>query len=104
MPKTVAVDVASFLDAVEAERAARSCPAVRVYRPGLEPRDSPFVSRPERDGVASDCGTGPSAALSHAAAAPSDAGSLADGELEGRDSEGEVGVAVALDSRSGEIS
>ena len=52
MPKTVAVDVASFLDAVEAERAARICPAVRVCRPGLEPRDSPFVSRPERDGVA----------------------------------------------------
>ena len=29
----------AFLSAVEAERHARSSPAVRVYRPGMEPAD-----------------------------------------------------------------
>ena len=37
MPRTTGVDLHAFLDAVEAERARRSCPSVPVYRLGVEP-------------------------------------------------------------------
>ena len=39
MPKSVALDMHAMLDAVDAERRARSCVSVRVYRPGMEPLD-----------------------------------------------------------------
>ena len=45
MPKSVAVDLHAFLDAVEAEREARSCSLVPVYRPGLEPLDWHLLSQ-----------------------------------------------------------
>ena len=37
MPKTTEVDMGAFLDAVEAERDARVCSSLRVYRRGMEP-------------------------------------------------------------------
>ena len=39
MPKSVALDMHAMLDAVDAERRARGCVSVRVYRPGMEPLD-----------------------------------------------------------------
>ena len=39
MPKSVALDMHAMLDVVDAERRARSCGSVRVYRPGMEPLD-----------------------------------------------------------------
>ena len=45
MPKSVAVDLHAFLDVVEAEREARSCSLVPVYRPGLEPVDWHLLSQ-----------------------------------------------------------
>ena len=37
MPKSVGLDMPAMLDAMDAERRARSCPSVRVYRVGMEP-------------------------------------------------------------------
>ena len=39
MPKSIGLDMHTMLDAVDAERRARSCSSVRVYRPGMEPLD-----------------------------------------------------------------
>ena len=70
MPKTTAVDLHAFVDAVDAERQARVCPTVRVYSRGMEPLDWHELPEHRPSGVASRSGAGLAPALSPASSAP----------------------------------
>ena len=66
MPKTTAVDLHAFVDAVEAEREAGVCPSVRVYGRGLEPLEGHLLPGHWVRGVGAGSGGGEGAACAPA--------------------------------------
>ena len=85
MPKSVGVDLHALLDAVDAERRARVCVSVRVYRPGMEPLDWHLLpenvprSADRLAGGAAACGSGRSRSRSPCCLALASAGSALTG-------------------------
>jgi len=66
MPKSVAVDVQAFLDAVDAEYTARVCPPYPVYRRGMEPMEWHLRAEHWQYGCSAVSGAGRGAAVAPA--------------------------------------
>ena len=76
MPKSVAVDLGALLDVWDAERRARTCTLVRVYRPGMEPFHWHLLPEHWQYGGAARLGAG-RGAVSPPASSPSGADRVA---------------------------
>ena len=69
MAKSVAVDLGALLDVLDAERGARTCTSVRVYRPGVEPLDWHLLPEHRQCGGAAGLGAVPGAVSSRTCSA-----------------------------------